>query len=158
MQKEFLEQTAWYYLDDNFNFSVQEKKHELTKHIPTKVREDVYHKFKINLKEFAVDIDHFVPAKHGGPGNIIENLIPIGPSLNRRKGDSIPSKLYDLGKKFSIKIPTYIKIHHNKYYNDTRDKRTARKIIEKINAQPIDKIRSDYKLIRDYHYPSIKNI
>ena len=158
LQKEFLEQTAWYYLDDNFNFSVQEKKYELTKHIPTKVREDVYHKFKINLKEFAVDIDHFVPAKHGGPGNIIENLIPIGPSLNRRKGDSIPSKLYDLGKKFSIKIPTYIKIHHNKYYNDTRDKRTARKIIEKINAQPIDKIRSDYKLIRDYHYPSIKNI
>ena len=158
LQEEFLEQSAWYYLEDDFKFKIPEKKEELTKHIPTKVREDVYHRFKINLKEFAVDIDHFVPAKHGGPGNIIENLIPIGPSLNRRKGDSIPSKLYELGKKFNIKIPAHITVGHNKYYDDSKDKRAARKIIEKINSQSLDEIKGDYKLIRDYHFPSIKNI
>ena len=158
LQEEFLEQSAWYYLEDDFKFKIPEKKEELTKHIPTKVREDVYHRFKINLKEFAVDIDHFVPAKHGGPGNIIENLIPIGPSLNRRKGDSIPSKLYELGKKFNVKIPAHITVGHNKYYDDSKDKRAARKIIEKINSQSLDEIKGDYKLIRDYHFPAIKNI
>ena len=58
---------------------------KLTKHIPTKVREEIYHKYKININEHPVDIDHFVPLSIGGPGNIIENLIPVGPSINRRK-------------------------------------------------------------------------
>ena len=47
---------------------------------------------------------------------------------------------------------------HNKYYDDSRDKRAARKIIEKINSQSLDEIKGDYKLIRDYHFPAIKNI
>ncbi|MCH2022305.1 MAG: hypothetical protein MK207_07450 [Saprospiraceae bacterium] len=158
LEEQFLKQTVWYYLHDDFKFKIPKNNKELTKHIPTKVRNEVFDKFKINLKEFSVDIDHFVPSKHGGPGNIFENLIPIGPSINRSKGDSIPSKLYDLGKKFNIKIPAHIKIDPIKYYNGAKEKKEARKIIEKINAQSLDAIRSDYKLIRDYHFPSIKNI
>ena len=52
----------------------------------------------------------------------------------------------------------HIIVGHNKYYDDSRAERAARKIIEKINFQSLDEIRSDYKLIRDYHFPSIKNI
>ena len=95
--------------------------------------------------------------KHGGPGNIIENLIPIGPSINRRKSDSIPSKIYDLGNKFGVKIPSQIIIEHDRFYSSKKEKELALKIIEKINDQSIDKIRSDYKLIRDFHFPSLAN-
>ena len=159
LEKKFLNRPVWYRVEDDYEFKVPEKNTILTKHIPTKVREEVYHRFKIKLKkgEFAVDIDHFVPLKHGGPGNIIENLIPIGPSINRRKSDSIPSKIYDLGNKFGVKIPSQIIIEHDRFYSSKKEKELALKIIEKINDQSIDKIRSDYKLIRDFHFPSLAN-
>ena len=43
-----------------------------------------------------IDIDHFVPKSVGGPGNIAENLVPIGFSLNRYKNDSIPRSLFEI--------------------------------------------------------------
>lgn len=43
-----------------------------------------------------IDIDHFVPKSVGGPGNIVENLVPIGLSLNRYKNDSIPRSLFEV--------------------------------------------------------------
>lgn len=43
-----------------------------------------------------IDIDHFVPKSVGGPGNIIENLVPVGFSLNRYKNDSIPKSLFEV--------------------------------------------------------------
>jgi len=159
LEKKFLEQTVWYRIDDDYEFTVPEKNNFLTKHIPTKVRQEVYHRFKINLKkgDFAVDIDHFVPLKHGGPGNIIENLIPIGPSINRRKSDSIPSKLYDLGLKHGIKVPSHIKIEHDRFYSSKKEKEIAQKIINKINDQSLVDIRTDYKIIRDFHFPSLSD-
>ena len=159
LEKEFLNQAVWYRVEDDYEFKIPIKNTILTKHIPTKVREELYHRFKIRLKkgEFAVDIDHFVPLNHGGPGNIIENLVPIGPSINRRKSDSIPSKLYDLGEKFGIKVPSQIKIEHDRFYSSKKEKEIAQKIINKINKQSLDDIRHDYKLIRDFHFPSLSN-
>ena len=109
----------------------------MTKHIPTKVREEIYHKYKININEHPVDIDHFVPLSIGGPGNIIENLIPVGPSINRRKGDKIPSKLFDLSKKFGVDIPSQTSIRHDKFYQSTQYKKLAKKIISSLNNQSI---------------------
>lgn len=158
LEKRFLKQSAWYRIEDDYEFIVPISNSKLTKHIPTKVREEIYHKYKININEHPVDIDHFVPLSIGGPGNIIENLIPVGPSINRRKGDKIPSKLFDLSKKFGVDIPSQISIRHDKFYQSTQYKKLAKKIISSLNNQSIENIRKDYKAIRDYHFPSLKSI
>lgn len=158
LQKRFLNQSAWYRLEDEFILEFPEKNQILTKHIPTKMREEIYHLFKINRKEFIVDIDHFIPSSLGGPGNIIENLIPLSASINRRKGDRVPSKLFDLGKKFNVQVPLGLAINHDLFYGSVNEKSLAKKIIEKINQQSIEEIKFDYKSIRDFHFPSLKEI
>jgi hypothetical protein len=50
-----------------------------------------------------IDIDHFVPKSVGGPGNIVENLVPIGFSLNRYKNDSIPRSLFEVAASDAFK-------------------------------------------------------
>lgn len=156
LEERFLKQSAWYYLEDSFELKFEKKSSELTKHIPTKMREEVYHIFKIQMQEeHIIDIDHVVPASLGGPGNIIENLIPISASINRRKSNRVPSKLFDLSKKFGLKIPTNLNISHNRFYSEKELKDLARKIIEKINQQSIDEIRKDYQEVRSFHFPAV---
>jgi hypothetical protein len=157
LEERFLNQSAWYYLEDNFELKFEKLITELTKHIPTKMREEVYHVFKIQMDgEHIIDIDHVVPASLGGPGNIIENLIPISSSINRRKSNRVPSKIFDFAKKFDIKVPTKIKIGHERFYAEKEMKDCARKIIEKINQQPLDEIKQDYQQIRSFHFPGTK--
>jgi len=153
LEKRFLIQSSWYYLEDEFQFTIPENSNELTNHIPTKIREEVYHIFKINSKEHILDIDHFVPRSLGGPGNIIENLIPISASINRRKGNSVPSKLYDLAKKFGIKTPANFEFKHDKFYSKPLELTLAKRIIEQINAQSITEVKTDYEEIRKAHFP-----
>ena len=50
-----------------------------------------------------IDIDHFVPKSVGGPGNIIENLVPVGFSLNRYKSDSIPRSFFQVALEIDFK-------------------------------------------------------
>ena len=50
-----------------------------------------------------IDIDHFVPKSVGGPGNIIENLVPVGFSLNRYKSDSIPRSFFQVALESDFK-------------------------------------------------------
>ena len=68
---------------------------QLEPEIPSQLRMDIFSLFN---REFSVshwiDIDHFVPRSAGGPGNIIENLVPIGFSLNRYKSDAVPRALF----------------------------------------------------------------
>lgn len=154
LSERFLKQSAWYYLDDNFQLEKRAENSTLTKHIPSKIRSEVYHKYKIGSNRHIIDIDHLVPKSLGGPGNIIENLIPIAASINRRKSNHIPSKLYDLGEKFNIKIPNYIKIEHDKFYDNHQELSLAKKIIDQINAQPIDLIKADYLSIKNFHFPN----
>ena len=155
LEKRFLKTSAWYYLEDNFSLPELKVNTQLTLHIPTKVREEVYHQFKINSKVHIVDIDHVVPRSLGGPGNIIENLVPISPSINRRKSNRVPSKLYELGDKFNIKIPSYIVVKHNLFYSSSNELKLAKQIIEKINSQKIEYIKQDYQFIRSCHFPNV---
>ena len=74
---------------------------KLNEKIPSSLRLDLYSFFNKNYKvSHWIDIDHFVPQSAGGPGNIIENLVPIGFSLNRYKSDSIPRGFFKIANSF----------------------------------------------------------
>lgn len=158
LEKKFLLQPSWYYLDDNHLFSPPSSQIGLTQHIPTKIRSLVYHQFKIVAKEHIIDIDHFVPRSIGGPGNIIENLIPISASINRRKSNQVPSKLLDFAEHFGVKRPKNLVVSHDKFYADRESLNLGKRIVEKINLQPDTLLRETYRQIRDYHFPYLKNI
>lgn len=154
LDSRFLKTSVWYYLEDSFELKMPKNNLELTQHIPTKIREEVYHKYKINIKVHILDIDHLVPKSLGGPGNIIENLIPISASINRRKSNSVPSKLYDFGGKFGISIPKHIELRHDLFYSKAKELSIAKRIIQKINSQEITKVKEDYNSIKAFHFPS----
>ena len=155
LEERFLKRHSWYYLEDDFELKIPKVSANLTKHIPTKLREEIYHQYKIKINEHLIDIDHIVPADLGGPGNIIQNLAPISPSVNRRKSNRVPSKLFDLASKFNIKTPKKYRISHDLFYSDSKAKKIAREIIKKINQQPLEGIRSDYEQIRSFHFPGL---
>ena len=158
LEKRFLEQPSWYYLEDDFTFSVPSASEKITYHIPTITRQDIYHKFKIVSDEHIIDIDHFVPRSVGGPGNIIENLIPISASINRRKSNHIPSKLLDLAEDFGFKKPKGFILSHDKFYSDRESIHLGEKIVQKINQEDLSNIKKIYKTIRDFHFPYLINI
>ena len=158
LEKRFLEQPSWYYLEDDFIFSVPSASEKITRHIPTRTRLDIYHKFKIVSDEHIIDIDHFVPMSVGGPGNIIENLIPISASINRRKSNHIPSKLLDLAEDFGFKKPKGFILSHDKFYSDRESIHLGEKIVQKINQEDLSTIKKVYKTIRDFHFPYLTKI
>lgn len=158
LEKRFLEQPSWYYLEDDYTFTIPSSSENITLHIPTKIREAIYHKYKIVSDEHIIDIDHFVPRSIGGPGNIIENLIPISASINRRKSNHIPSKLLDYGEFFGFKKPNGFVLSHDKFYSDNESIKLGRKIVQKINQQDLLTIKKIYKTIRDFHFPYLINI
>lgn len=82
------------YLEGNPDFSLKQVG-SLKPEIPGNLRLKIYSFFnRTNAISHLIDIDHFVPKSVGGPGNIIENLVPIGLSLNRYKNDSIPKSFF----------------------------------------------------------------
>ena len=84
------------YLNENPDYSLKEVK-KLDPKIPGDLRLKIYSFFNQNYSiGHLIDIDHFVPKSVGGPGNIIENLVPIGLSLNRYKSDSIPRSFFEV--------------------------------------------------------------
>jgi len=70
---------------------------ELKLDIPSRLRFELHALFnkEINVSHW-IDIDHLVPKSVGGPGNIIENLVPISFSLNRYKSNSIPVNFFQV--------------------------------------------------------------
>ena len=158
LENKFLKQPVWYYLEDALQPNTSPNNVVTTLHIPTNTREEVYHKYKIVSKEHIIDVDHFVPKSVGGPGNIIENLIPISASINRRKSNHIPSKLFDFAEQFGFPKPDKFILSHDKFYFDSSSLKLAKKIVQEINLQDIKSIRETYKLIRDYHFPYLKNM
>ena len=155
LEDRFLNQSAWYYLEDDFELMIPKNDFTVTQHIPTQLREKIYHKYKVKTNDHIIDIDHIVPADLGGPGNIEENLAPVSPSINRRKGNRVPSKLFDLASKFDIKIPKEYRISHDLFYSNTEAKNLGREVVKKINLQSIEDIRSDYNQIRLFHFPGL---
>lgn len=158
LEQRFLKQPVWYYLEDDFTLKVPPSSDNLTSHIPTRIREDIYHKFKIVSNEHIIDIDHFVPRSIGGPGNIIENLIPISASINRRKSNHIPSKLLDLAKEFGFDRPKGFTLSHDKFYTEKASIHLAEKIVQKINSLDFESLKATYKRIRDFHFPYLENM
>ena len=84
------------YLNENPDYSLKQVK-KLDPKIPGDLRLKIYSFFNQNYSiGHLIDVDHFVPKSAGGPGNIIENLVPIGLSLNRYKSDSIPRSFFEV--------------------------------------------------------------
>jgi len=132
---------------------------ELNVKIPNSLRLDLYSLFnrKYNISTW-IDIDHFVPQSVGGPGNILENLVPIGFSLNRYKNASIPKGLFKVAEnEYPDETRKYIS---QDIRNDTSDflksrdaKENARKIVDVVNNKPIQHSRQFYKKVLEYHHP-----
>ena len=154
--------------DEEVNFlsdPVIKSVNELKPKIPPRLKLELYNLFNTNLAiSHWVDIDHFVPMSSGGPGNIIENLVPVGFSLNRYKSDSIPTGLFKIAseipslKKFCKKVflerhPGYLR---KKNYPSAFD--NAQKINDLIKKLKIEEAKEIYIRILKEHHPEYVEI
>ena len=113
-----------------------------------------------------IDIDHFVPKSVGGPGNIAENLVPIGFSLNRYKNDSIPRSLFEIAANDTFQS-NFIDIQKEilntcrledefiktNTYHHIKD--LARKITGIVNAwSDLNQIKSFYLAVNEKSHPN----
>jgi hypothetical protein len=154
LEKRFLQQNSWYKLEDKFNLSKIDKiNSKLHGFIPTSMRKNLFHKYKLHGKEHLIDIDHHVPRVLNGPGNIEENLVPLSVFQNRSKRDSVPSKLLAYAKDFSIKLPEGTIIDPGIYYSSSKHKSVAKQIIEKVNLD-YETAKLIYGDIKKYHFPN----
>jgi hypothetical protein len=134
----------------------------LTSKIPNSLRLDLYSLFNHECKISTwVDIDHFVPQSLGGPGNIPENLIPVGLSLNRYKGNSIPIGLFVIANEYK-NLKKYCNNDNLKkdriFLRDNEAKDKAEKIISEVKRFSIEEARSFFKKVLNYHHPEYVKI
>jgi hypothetical protein len=138
--------------------SFEKVKFKLNGNIPSALKLDIYSFFNTNLAiQHFIDIDHFVPKSIGGPGNIIENLIPIGLSLNRYKSNSIPKGFFLEASKY----PELKLLFSKDYFIEKTEFISGKDAIDdalKINSKiwkwdDLDKIRIFYKSVMNYHFP-----
>ncbi len=143
----------------------------LSPEIPGNLRLKLYSLFnkKYSISHL-IDIDHFVPKSLGGPGNIVENLVPIGFSLNRYKNDSIPRCLFEIASSDAFKSnftdiqKEILKISkledqfiRTNNYPGAKD--IARKITSIVNDwQDINQIKSFYLTVNEKFNPSYGKI
>lgn len=105
-----------------------------------------------------IDIDHFVPQSVNGPGNIIENLVPIGLSINRYKSNDIPRGLFEEAHKRDLSglfNSSYLKGND---FISSKDGpaylQEATAIVNHVNEKhSIEKVRSFYKEVLKRHFP-----
>jgi hypothetical protein len=154
-------QNSWVYLNDPIEeYKIQSN--ELSSIIPPQLRQKIQIAFNSVGNDFVYDIDHFVPKKWGGPGNIIENLIPLNLSTNRNKSDKIPSGLFyvaSLNKKISNKIKSkYFKEKYHKkdsFLKELDAKDDAKRITNVVKEiLSFDEIKTFYNDVRKFHYGS----
>lgn len=141
--------------------------------IPNHLKRDIQIISNQFSKDFVFDVDHFVPKSCGGPGNIIENLIPLNSSVNRGKSDSIPAGLFEEARKYPaiINHPDVLKIKSDylsaerkysitEFFENAKARDLAKIIIRIINAKDfnIDEAKSFYKHVRDFHFPKFSDI
>jgi len=117
-----------------------------------------------------IDIDHFVPKSLGGPGNIIENLVPIGLSLNRYKSDSVPKSFFEeaLTGKFAHRFEKYKKdllsiLKINKDFISKNDFKKLHELARELNNninlwESIDEARIFYYNVLERNHPSYAKI
>lgn len=132
---------------------------ELDLEIPKSLKLDLYSLFNEKHKVSTwIDIDHFVPKSLGGPGNIPENLVPVGFSLNRYKGNSVPSGLFVVANQYPV-LKTYVKQEYlserPQYLRGAEAKSLAEKITNEINDPAkfsIQEARDFYKSVLRHHH------
>lgn len=158
-------QNSWVYLDEPIEeYKIQSD--ELSPIIPPQLRQKIQIAFNSVSSDFVYDIDHFVPKNWGGPGNIIENLIPLNLSTNRNKSDKIPSGLFyvaNSNKKISNKIESkYFKEKYHKkecFMKELDAKDDAKKITNLVKEiLTFEEIKTFYNDIRKFHFPGIEKI
>jgi hypothetical protein len=156
LDKKFLKQATWYYLKDDFNIDNNSKLNiELNLRIPSHVRSECFYKYSLaKSPKLLIDVDHFVPKSVGGPGNIIENLIPLGHVMNIVKSNSIPSFLFSYGKEFNINIPKDLNWGVNIYHKSPVAIEIARQIVSQINLN-FHSAKEIYLDIKKSHFPNI---
>ncbi|MCK4662384.1 MAG: hypothetical protein KAT68_05935 [Bacteroidales bacterium] len=134
--------------------------------IPSNLRMDIYSLLNKNYAvQHWIDIDHFVPKSTLGPGNIIENLVPIGLSLNRYKSNSVPIGLFKEAYKCedlkSFVLKDFLKSKH-KFLSKSKNRYVldcATKINEYIARNyDISKAKDFYKSVLKYHVPEYVEI
>jgi len=154
-------QNSWVYLDDPIEeYKIQSN--ELSPIIPPQLRQKIQIAFNSVSNDFVYDIDHFVPKRWGGPGNIVENLIPLNLSTNRYKSDKIPSGLFYVAssnKKISDKIESeYFKEKYHKkngFLKELEAKDDAKKITNAVkDILSFEEIKTFYNDVRKFHYGS----
>ena len=154
-------QNSWVYLNDPIEeYKIQSN--ELSSIIPPQLRQKIQIAFNSVSNDFVYDIDHFVPKRWGGPGNIVENLIPLNLSTNRYKSDKIPSGLFYVAssnKKISNKIESkYFKEKYHKkdtFLKELEAKDDAKRITNAIKEiLSFEEIKTFYNDVRKFHYGS----
>jgi hypothetical protein len=130
--------------------------------IPMSLKQYLYSLFNTNLKiSHLIDIDHFVPESLGGPGNIIENLVPIGLSLNRYKSNSIPSGFFQVANSYES-LKSFVKVKYKDKLGFIRGDKNAEAQAEKINQEilewPINDAKEFYKKVLEKHHPEYVKI
>jgi hypothetical protein len=135
---------------------------ELDGKIPGYLRMDLYSMFnkKAGLGTW-IDVDHFVPKSVGGPGNIAENLVPVGFSLNRYKGNAIPKGLFTMANEIDP-LSKYVKnvflTSKADFLNTVEAKESARKICDVVNSWPIKESRKFYLNVMRHHHPDYSDL
>lgn len=136
------------YRDDEF---------ELSTKVPYALKLDVWGFFNTRLPvQHYIDVDHFVPSSAGGPGNIIENLVPIGLGLNRYKSNSIPRGFFaEAGKNSELKQLTkdkYLSLKED-FISEKEAIHDALQINKTIASwNSIKDIRTFYRAVLSHHF------
>jgi len=152
---EFLTQFSWKYLNDSFEIKNIPLLNELNTKIPNMLRSEIYYKYNLKTKSHIVDIDHLVPKSLGGPGNIEENLVPIGLSINRYKSNRVPSGLFLHAKRYNLDIEIPRNIKPETYLNKQKYKNSAEILIEAINNEDLEIAKKIYSEIKKFHFPNL---
>lgn len=129
----------------------------LSTNIPYALKLDLYGFFNTNCAvQHFVDIDHFVPQSIKGPGNIIENLVPIGLGLNRYKSNSIPKGLFLEAMNHSElnqMVKKELVNSKEDFLTDKDAKDLALKITTTVNDwNDLNKIRAFYRSVLQHHF------
>ena len=147
------------------NNPVYNQEKELKSTIPLNLKMDLYSLFNKKYRvQHWIDIDHFVPKSALGPGNIIENLVPIGLSLNRYKSNSIPRGLFIVSKDYP-ELKQFCRKEYlsspNSFLRKTKYRGAfdhATKINKYIRTFKIDEARQFYKNVLEFHNPEYVKI
>jgi hypothetical protein len=148
-------------LNPNFNSN-----NILSEKIPMGLKMDLYSFFNKNYAiSHWIDIDHFVPKSAGGPGNIIENLVPISFNLNRYKSDSIPVGFFKHATNFQ-ELKKLVKdewLNRSDEFIRKKEHKSAKEACLVINDfitnnWDMEEIRMFYKEVLRIHNPSYVSI